>query len=91
MKQCPFGIKCDDCRFLRSWVLINDRGEQKVEERCGFEVLMDEIPRIRGSIDGCQAASNESRNRVMEYGEASVNTLTALLSAAEKHKLIGSG
>jgi len=78
MKQCPFGIECDKCRFFKSWILTSDKGEQKVEERCGLEVLMDEIPRIRGSVDGCQAAANESRNRVVEFGQAAVETLVQI-------------
>ena len=78
MKQCPFGIECDKCRFHKSWILTSDKGEQKIEERCGLEVLMDEIPRIRGSVDGCQAAANESRNRVVEFGQAAVETLVQI-------------
>ncbi len=77
-KQCPFGIECNNCRFFRSWIMANDKGEQKVEEKCGLEVLFDEIPRIRGAVDGCQAAANESRNRVMEFGRAAVETLISI-------------
>ena len=84
MKQCPFGAECDSCRFFKSWIFTNDKGEQKVEERCGFEVLFDEIPRIRGSVDGCQAAANESRNRVMEFGRAAVETLISIKENAPK-------
>jgi hypothetical protein len=84
MKVCPFGVECSECRFFRSWILTSDRGEQKVEERCGFEVLMDEIPRIRGSIDGCQSASNETRNRVMEFGQAAVETIIQIKDMAPK-------
>lgn len=91
MKACPFGIECDACRFFRSWILTNDHGEQRVEERCGFEVLMDEIPRIRGSVDGCQQAANETRNRVVEFGTAAVQTLVAFSAATETPKLIGNG
>lgn len=84
MKQCPFGIECDNCRFYMSWVLTNDKGEQAVGERCGFEVLFAEIPRLRGSIDGCQTAANESRNRVMEFGKAAVETLISIKENAPK-------
>jgi hypothetical protein len=83
-KQCPFGIECDNCRFFKSWILTSDNGDQKVEEKCGLEVLFDEIPRIRGSIDGCQAAANESRNRVMEFGRAAVETLISIKENAPK-------
>jgi hypothetical protein len=88
-KQCPFGIACEACRFFKNWILTSDRGEQKVEERCGLEVLMDEIPRIRGSIDGCQAASNETRNAVIRFGQAAVETLAGLPPPVEI-KQIGS-
>jgi hypothetical protein len=64
--------------------MTNDKGEQKVEDRCGFEVLFDEVPRIRGSVDGCQAAANESRNRVMEFGKAAVETLLSIKENAPK-------
>jgi len=83
-KQCPFGAECDNCRFFKPWVMTNDKGEQKVEDRCGFEVLFDEVPRIRGSVDGCQAAANESRNRVMEFGKAAVETLLSIKENAPK-------
>jgi hypothetical protein len=83
-KQCPFGIECDNCRFFKSWILTSDKGEQKVEDRCGFEVLFDEIPRIRGSVDGCQAAANESRNRVMEFGRAAVETILRIEQVVPK-------
>jgi hypothetical protein len=78
MKQCPFGIECVDCRFYKTWIIKDDHGKEAVGERCGFEVLFDEIPRIIGSVDGCQAAANETRNRVMEFGQAAVETLTCI-------------
>lgn len=80
MKACPFGIECDACRFCRSWIMTNDRGEQKVEDRCGLEVLMDEIPRIRGSVDGCQQASNEARNRAAE----AINVVSVFVERIER-------
>lgn len=86
MKKCPFGIECDDCRFFRMWHLTNDRGEEKFEERCGLEVLFDEIPKVRGSVDGCQAASNKTLNRVEEFGRASVSTFAQI---ANNIKMIG--
>lgn len=91
MKACPFGVECDACRFFRMWRLVNDLGQEKFEERCGFEVLMDEIPKFRGSVDGCQQAANETRNRVVEFGTAAVQTLVAFSAAAETPKLIGNG
>lgn len=70
--------KCDDCNFYKPWVLTNEKNEQKFEHKCGFMVLFEEIPRLRGSIDGCQTAANESRNRVMEFGQAAVETLVQI-------------
>jgi hypothetical protein len=40
-----------------------------------MQVLFDEIPRIRGSIDGCQQATNETRNDVLAYSQASIKVL----------------
>jgi hypothetical protein len=87
MKQCPFGIECENCRFYKSWILVNGRGEQKAEDRCGIELLFDEIPRIRGSVDGCQAAVNETRNRAIET-KATVNGFVDGLVEMAAHKAI---
>jgi archaellum component FlaC len=46
----------------------NDEGLSRIEKKCLFRVLADEIPRIRGSIDGVQRAANEARNRVHDLG-----------------------
>lgn len=83
-KQCPFGVQCDDCRFYRDWIVKSDKGQEAVAQACGFEVLMDEITRIRGSVDGCQAAANESRNRVVEFGQAAVETLIQIKNNVPK-------
>jgi len=83
MKQCPFGIECDNCRFYWNWSLKDDHGRETVGQRCGLEVLFDEIPRIKGSIDGCQSATNETRNRVFDYAEAATNAIRAIPSFVE--------
>jgi len=83
MKQCPFGIKCEDCRFSSIWRLVSDKGEEKFQDCCGFEVLFAEIPKIRGSIDGCQSATNETRNRVFDYAEAATNAIRSIPSFVE--------
>ena len=60
-------------------------------------MLYDEISRIRGAILGCQQASEEARNRVMEFGAASVHTLQLMQQALPDYmeevnkKLIGAG
>jgi len=61
--------RCEDCNFYYSWDMTNEEGLRKQIKKCVFLVLSEEIPRIRGSIDGVQAAANESRNRAMETKE----------------------
>lgn len=83
-KQCPFGIECDSCRFFWNWHIKNEFGKDSFGQRCGFEVLFDEIPRLKGSIDGCQASANETRNRTMEFGQAAVETLMQIKNNVPK-------
>lgn len=66
MKQCPFGIECESCRFYRDWILTDGKGKETVAQRCGVEVLFDEIPKLLGAIDGLQGGVNEARNRAIE-------------------------
>lgn len=44
-------------------------GLRKNIQKCGIQVLFEEIPLIRGSIDGVQQGANEARNRGMENQE----------------------
>jgi hypothetical protein len=60
-------------------------GLRELQRRCSFQVFFDELPRIRGSMDGVQEAANEARNRSMEalqrveaFGLASVKTLESI-------------
>ena len=81
--------KCDDCNFYLYWDMAEIKngvptGLTERKQRCGFFVLFDVIPGIRGSIDGCQAAANESRNRVTEFGRAAVETLISIKENAPK-------
>jgi hypothetical protein len=62
--------KCEDCRLYLSWILTNDNGEQKVESRCAILTLAQELPRLRGSVDGLQSGVNEARNRAIETRES---------------------
>ncbi len=64
---------CEDCNFFYSWDVENTEGLRKQEKECIFRVLADELPRIRGSIDGVQEAANEARNRAMETKEIAQN------------------
>ena len=77
--------KCEDCNFYYSWDMENKNGLRKTIKKCLFLVLSEEIPNIRGSIDGVQRAANESRNRSMEtkqrvedLGSAIANTFEYL-------------
>jgi len=65
MKKC-ICENCEDCRLFGSWIMADDKGEKKVVERCNIQVLAEEIPRFRGTVDGVQTAVNESRNRAVE-------------------------
>ena len=58
--------KCEDCNFYKSWDMTNDQGLRKGVHKCSLDVLFDEIPRIRGAIDGLQGGVNEARNWSME-------------------------
>lgn len=63
--------KCEDCRFFENWDVTDTKtGLRSLEKKCSFEVLFKEIPKIAGSVDGCQRASNEARNRVQCLGDA---------------------
>jgi hypothetical protein len=65
-------------------MLRDDKGREAVGQRCGFEVLFDQIPKIIGSVDGCQAASNETRNSVIAFSRAAVETLSQIKENAPK-------
>ena len=67
--------KCEDCRLYLSWDMENKEGLRKQVFKCVLMVVAEEIPQIKGSIDGCQQATNETRNRVLEFGQDSVNAL----------------
>lgn len=58
--------KCEDCNFFLPWIETNDKGQERVNDKCGMLVLFEEIPKIRGSIDGLQGGVNEARNTVMK-------------------------
>ena len=56
-------------------------GLRKQIQKCGFQVLFEEIPFIRGSIDGAQKGSNEASNRAMESKELLQDLGLAILAA----------
>ena len=76
MKKKCICKNCEDCKMFLHWNLVDDKGHQKIEQKCGFQVLFEEIPRIRGAIDGLQGGVNEARNRSIEARVATEN-LTA--------------
>lgn len=61
---------CTKCNFFYGWDMTNKEGLRERKYRCIFSVLAEEIPRIRGNIDGVQQAANEARNRVNDLGNA---------------------
>jgi len=78
-KKC-IAKKCEECNFYQDWDVEKQidgkpTGLKKIIHQCSLQVLFDEIPRIRGSIDGCQKATNETYNKVDAYGKASIETL----------------
>jgi len=74
--------KCEDCNFYESWDMENKNGVRKQIKECLFYILAQEIPLIRGAMDGLQGGVNEARNRSIEakdvtlrYAEASGKVL----------------
>lgn len=69
--------------------MTNNEGLSEMVKRCLFQVLAEEIPRIRGSIDGVQQATNETRNTVFSFGQASAKAFQEVTNHIEnKVKLI---
>ena len=84
-KKC-IAKKCEDCQFYQSWDMTDEKtGLRKLKMECCMQILFEEIPRIRGAIDGCQQASNETRNVVIDFGDKAVKTIQG---AIEKRLVI---
>jgi len=79
-----FCRKCEDCHWLWDWDMTNDEGLRSVKKRCLFQVLGEEIPKIRGSIDGCQGATNETRNHVLRFGKACAESFSLIMDNTKK-------
>ena len=76
--------KCEDCNFFLSWDMTEQKtGLRKNVQKCGFQVLFEEIPFIRGSIDGAQQGSNEANNRAMETQNIVKDLGLAMLAAVK--------
>ena len=83
-KKC-ISKTCDTCNFYRPWDMTDQQtGLRSQVMECSLEVLFKEVPRMRGSIDGCQQATNETCNKVDAFGEASVKTLTHIAKTVPK-------
>ena len=62
-----FAKDCEKCNWYQSWDLTETTtGLRKSEMRCSFQMLINEIPLMRGAVDGLQGGVNEARNRSME-------------------------
>jgi hypothetical protein len=57
---------CENCNFYVSWDMENNEGLRKQIPECLFLVIANELPRLRGAVDGLQGGVNEARNRSME-------------------------
>ena len=93
MKKC-ICKKCEDCRLYMSWDMETKEGLRQQVQKCVFNVLAEEIPRLRGSIDGLQGGVNEARNRSIETKAAVeenvvkfVGTLKAIQDIADRRLL----
>jgi len=87
-KKC-IARKCEECNFYQSWDVGEYKdgkptGLRKMIQKCSLQVLFEEIPAIKGSIDGCQQASNETRNKVDSFGKASIETLKGIAVSIPK-------
>lgn len=56
-------------------------GLRKQVQKCGLQVLFEELPHLRGSIDGAQQGANEARNRAIVSNELINDLGGALLTA----------
>jgi hypothetical protein len=81
MKTC-ICENCEDCRLYRTWVLTDDKGEKKVSNRCDIQVVAEELPRFKGTVDGLQTAVNESRNRSIETKKMVEGFITGMIGLA---------
>ena len=62
-----FAKKCKDCNWYQSWDMTDTKtGLRNTDKKCSIQVLITEIPFIRGAIDGLQGGVNQAHNRTME-------------------------
>lgn len=73
---------CDDCQFYQPWDMTDQKtGLRQQVLKCGFQVLFEELPHLRGSIDGAQQGANEARNRSLENQDLIKDLGLAMLTA----------
>jgi hypothetical protein len=82
-KKC-IASSCQKCNFFRHWNMVDDKGKKEVKQICSFDILFNEIPNLKGSIDGCQEATNKTFNKVERFGKASIETLKGIAHNAPK-------
>ena len=70
-----------------SWVVTDDRGQQKCIDKCAILVVSEEIPRIKGAVEGLQSGVNEARNRSIET-RATVDSFVGGMINLVAHKAI---
>jgi hypothetical protein len=70
--------KCAECALYRLWNVQIKPGENRIERKCSLESIFFILPGIIGSIDGCQAATNETRNQTLEFGRAAVQAINGM-------------
>ena len=46
--------------------MVDENGNQKCVDKCAILVVAEEIPRMKGAVDGLQVGVNEARNRSIE-------------------------
>lgn len=74
--------KCEECQFFQDWDMTEQKtGLRKQVQKCSLQVLFEEIPFIRGSIDGAQRGANEASNRARESKELLRDLGLAMLDA----------
>ena len=86
MKKC-ICKNCEDCKLYRSWIMSDDHGNKKVISKCDIHVIAEEMPKFRASVDGCQLAANETRNRVLEYSSAAAKVIMSLPNMFKKRQI----
>jgi hypothetical protein len=90
--QKCFVKNCENCFHYRDWPATDQAGRQiGIKKACSIEVLAVTLRRVIGSIDGTQAAANETRNTVFAFGQASQDALDKIsegLTQINKTELI---